>query len=51
MSVHLNRHSAIVHDMAHGDRPDVQRLLVGDAYARAAGESVQALSTRADCAS
>jgi DNA-binding transcriptional ArsR family regulator len=31
--------------MAHGARPDVQRLLGDGAYARAAAESVQALST------
>ena len=31
--------------MAHGDRPDVQRLLGDGGYAHAAAESVQALST------
>ena len=30
--------------MAHGDHPDVRRVLVDDAFARAAADSVQALS-------
>ena len=30
--------------MAHGDHPDVQRVLADDGFARAAAESIQALS-------
>ena len=30
--------------MAHGDHPDVRRVLVDDAFARAAADSIQALS-------
>jgi DNA-binding transcriptional ArsR family regulator len=30
--------------MAHGDHPDVRRVLADDAFARAAAESIQALS-------